>query len=257
MPQNFVMVSPSAGSAVAFVALVLALAGLLWAGVVQAGRRLGEAPAVRRRYARLAGLGIAAWLGLTALVPASGVLQRAALPPPLALFFVASLGGAVAAALSPLGTRLLRGLPIAALVLVQAFRLPLELILHAWKDQGVLPVQMTFEGHNFDIVSGGLALGLGLWLWRGSAPRAAVWAFNLIASALLVNVATIAVLSSPLPIRHYMNEPAVLLAFHFPYAWIIPVCVGGALFGHLLIFRWLLAGAPAQRPARGALRPVA
>ena len=50
------------------------------------------------------------------------------------------------------------GLPIAALVGVQAFRLPLELVLARWKNQGVIPVQMTFEGHNFDIVTGVLAL---------------------------------------------------------------------------------------------------
>ena len=107
---------------------------------------------------------------------------------------------------------------------------------------------MTFEGHNFDIISGSLALAVGLWLWRGRAPRAAVWAFNVIGSALLVGVARIAVLSSPLPIRQYMNEPAVLLAFYFPYSWIVPVCVAGALFGHILIFRWLIGSAHAAYP---------
>ena len=31
----------------------------------------------------------------------------------------------------------------------------------------------------------------------------------------------------------------VLLVFHAPYAWIIPMCVAPALAGHLLLFRWL------------------
>jgi hypothetical protein len=257
MSGDLVMVSPSAGSTAAFVVLVVALSGLLLAGVVSAGRKLGEPDGVRRRHALVATLGILGWLALTAVASASGVLQRAGLPPPLMLFFVASMGVAIAAAFSRFGTRLVRGLPIAALVAVQAFRLPLELILHAWKDQGVLPIQMTYEGHNFDIVSGTLALALGIWLWRGRAPRAAIWGFNLIGSALLLWVATIAVLSSPLPIRQYMNEPAVLLAFYFPYGWIIPICVGGALFGHILIFRWLLSPSTAARPARTALSAAA
>jgi hypothetical protein len=233
------MVPPSPASTIAFVALVLGLALLLVLGVARAGRALGE-PAVQRwRWTLGTALGIAAWLALTGAVSASGVLQRELLPPPVALFAAGSLLVAIAAAFSPLGTRLVRGVPIAALVGVQGFRLPLELVLHAWKEQGVLPVQMTFEGHNFDIVSGVLALATAAWLLRRPS-RTAIWLFNAVGFALLIAVASIAVLSSPLPIRAYHNEPAVLLAFYFPYGWIIPICVGGALFGHLLIFRWLV-----------------
>jgi hypothetical protein len=241
MPEALSMVTPSSATTLAFVALVLALAALLIAGVVHAGRTLGEAPAVRARRAVVTAIGLALWLGATALVPASGVLARAMLPPPVMLFFLASIGVAIAAALSPLGTSLVRGIPVAALIATQAFRLPLELILHAWKDQGVLPLQMTFEGRNFDIVTGVLAVIIAVWSWRAAVPRAALWAFNVIGSALLLNVMSIAVLSSPVPFRQFMNEPPVLLAFYAPYSWIVPICVGGALFAHILIFRSLLA----------------
>jgi len=173
------------------------------------------------------------------------------LPPPLALFAAGSMAFSVAAAFSPLGTRLVHGVPIAALIAAQGFRLPLEIVLHAWKDQGVLPFQMTFEGHNFDIVSGVTALLVGAWLWRGKPKRSVVWMFNIVASTLLLMVATIAVLSSPLPIRQYLNDPPVLLALHAPYGWIIPACVGGALFGHLLVFRWLSATSGAAVQAGG------
>jgi len=57
--------------------------------------------------------------------------------------------------------------------------------------------------------------------------------------AQLANVARIAAFSSPVPFRTYLNDPPVLLAFHFPYGWIVPICVGGALFGHLVLFRRL------------------
>jgi hypothetical protein len=232
------MVLPSPASTIAFVALVLALALLLVVGVAQAGRALGEPAAQRSRWTLGTAIGIAAWLALTGALSASGVLRREQLPPPVALFAGGSMLVAIVAAFSPLGTRLVRGVPIAALVGVQGFRLPLELVLHAWKEQGVLPVQMTFEGHNFDIVSGVLALVTAAWLLRKTSP-AAIWLFNTVGFALLLAVASIAMLSSPLPIRAYHNEPAVLLAFYFPYGWIIPICVGGALFAHLLVFRWL------------------
>jgi hypothetical protein len=84
-----------------------------------------------------------------------------------------------------------------------------------------------------------LAIAVGLWAWRASPPRAVIVGFNVIGLMLLVAVTTIAVLSAPLPLRRYMNDPPVLLPFNFPYVWIVPFCVGGALFGHLLVFRWL------------------
>jgi hypothetical protein len=142
-----------------------------------------------------------------------------------------------------LGRRLALKLPIAALVGFHAFRLPLELVLHRWHAEGVLPVQMTYVGHNFDIISGILALPVaGLLLWAKPVSRLHRWlvlGFNLVGFALLMTVMSIAVRSAPLPLRTYMNDPPVLLLFYAPYTWILPVCVAGALFGHLLVFRWL------------------
>jgi hypothetical protein len=60
---------------------------------------------------------------------------------------------------------------------------------------------------------------------------------------LLVNVARVAAFSSPVPFRSYLEGPPVLLAFHVPFVWIVPICVGGALFGHLLVFRRLARAA--------------
>src|SRR4029077_9599369 len=119
-----------------------------------------------------------------------------------------------------------RGSQPAALLGGRAFRLPLELVLHAWKNQGVIPVQMTFEGHNFDIVTGVLAIATGVYLYRAGehASRGVVLAFNVVGSALLLAVTTIAVLSSPLPIRAYHNGPALMVGYHFPYGWIVPFC---------------------------------
>jgi hypothetical protein len=50
---------------------------------------------------------------------------------------------------------------------------------------------------------------------------------------------SIALLSSPVPFRAYDGQP-LTLAFHLPYAWILPMCVSPALFGHLVLFRKLL-----------------
>jgi hypothetical protein len=254
------MITPSSITTAAFVAIVAGLASALVLAVRHASRALGESAAETRSAAARTVLALSAWLALTGAISASGLLTWSSKPPLLPFFALLSLAVPVLVARSSFGARLVHGLPIAALVGVQAFRLPLELVLHAWKNQGVLPVQMTFEGHNFDIVTGVLAAvcGAALCLYPQRVPRAAIWLFNCIGSGLLLAVTVIALLSSPLPIRQYLNDPPLLLAFYFPYGWILPFCIGGALFGHLLVFRWLLAGSPVARHAgpgsRDALR---
>jgi hypothetical protein len=228
----------STASTIAFVALVLSLVVLL---VLAAGRpvRPDEVPARRQRWRRRTTLLALLWLALTGAIPASGVLATRALPPPAFFYVFGCLALAAAAAYSPLGTRLVASVPIAWLVGYQCFRLPLELILHSWYEQGALPVQMTFEGQNLDIISGALALVVGIWAAYGRVPRAVLLGFNLLALGLLLNVSAVAILSTPTPLRIYQNDPPVLLPWSFPHAWIVPWCVGGALFGHLLVFRWL------------------
>ncbi|MCX4245080.1 hypothetical protein [Paraliomyxa miuraensis] len=237
------MIQPSPASTVAFVAVVLAVAVMIVLGARAAARGSGESPAAIRRTTVIAAVAVVGWMAVTAAVSGSGVLEHPGLPP-RALFFMAGCNlVAVVVTFSRVGTRWVSGLPVAALVGFQAFRLPLELVLHRWYVEGVLPVQMTYAGRNFDIVTGILGLCVGLWLWRRrpspAITRAAVGLFTLVGFSLLLAVATIAVLSSPVPFRVFTNEPAVLLVFHVPYGWIVPMCVAPALLGHLLALRWL------------------
>ena len=83
-------------------------------------------------------------------------------------FFGAVLVVSAGVALSPLGARLAT-LPLGALVAFQAFRLPLELVLHTWAAQGTIPEAMTWSGQNWDIVSGVVALAIAPWAGRSRA----------------------------------------------------------------------------------------
>jgi hypothetical protein len=72
-----------------------------------------------------------------------------------------------------------------------------------------------------------------------------VLAFSVVGLALLANVVSIALRSLPGPLRSYTNEPPLLLPMYLPFTWIIPVCVAGAFFGHVVVLRWALARHPA------------
>ena len=103
-----------------------------------------------------------------------------------------------------------------------------------------MPVEMSFAGYNFDIVTGATALLLGLALYRGAVPRAVIGIWNALGALLLLNVVTIAV--SLLPWFHAFGTDHVnTWVLHFPYVWLPTVLVPAALFGHLVVLRRLRA----------------
>lgn len=195
--------------------------------------------AVFRAYGRGRVLAIACtvvtcWIGALTVLVAGGKMTSLPLNG-LPFFFGSILVICTAAALSPFGGRLATRVPLAALVGFQAFRLPLELVLHEWAAQGTIPETMTWTGQNWDIISGVTALICAALVNR--YPAAARVA-NVVGLALLLNVMRVAIMSSPFPFG-WGQQPPLLLALYYPYFLIGPVCVGGALFGHLILSRAL------------------
>ena len=172
---------------------------------------------------------------VTSLPVASGTLAASPMPR-IPMFFFAINAAAAVFAFSPAGTWLARGLPVAALVAFQAFRLPLELVLHWWVVERAIPETMTWTGSNLDIISGIVAIIAAPF---ASRSRAVAWTANIIGIVLLINVGRVATLSSPLPFAWPVTPP-LQLVLHLPYAWIGSVCVAGALAGHVVLTRALL-----------------
>ncbi len=234
--MNFHPASP-----ISVAAFLLIVAVVIAALLVAVRHAYGDDPARTRTITFRTTAVVAAWLGVLAALIASG--KMSALPlSGLPFFFGSVLVVNLVAGLSHFGGRLAAGVPTKFLVLFLSFRLPLELVLHSWSQQGTIPTNMTWTGQNWDIVSG--IIGLIAFPLAGR-HRGIAWAANLVGFALLLNVIRVAVLSSPLPFGWPVNPP-LLLALHLPYALIGPVCVGGALLGHLVLTRALLAGTRAR-----------
>jgi hypothetical protein len=178
-------------------------------------------------------IGTVLWLAAILLVVRSGWLQG---DQRRVLFFAAAMNAvSLGVGFSPVG-RWLSLLPLPTLVAFQGFRLPLELVLHSWVAQGVIPSTMTWSGRNWDIISGVLAL-----IVAPFCRRSKIWAWiaNGVGLALLGNVMRVAVLSSPVSFG-WPVVPKLELIYHVPYALIIPVCIGGALIGHIALTRALV-----------------
>jgi hypothetical protein len=209
-----------------FVALALLVAAAFVAAVRLSARRAGFSPGQARRDTIVATLTTVAWLAVTLVLAASGRLSFTSVPPTEGILMLASLVLALGIGASSLGLRIATGIPLAALVGVQGFRFPLELMLHRAYLEGLMPVQMSYSGFNLDILSGLFAIVV-----------ARVW--NAGGIVLLANILIIAVLSTPTPIRVFHNEPANEWIAHAPWVWLPAVFVVAAIIGHVVVFRRL------------------
>lgn len=232
-----------------FLAVVAAVFFAIVAGVHRAGRALGEPIRATRAWTIGTLLALGAWLGITATLAGGGLLRDfARLPPPLFLLVAVSLLLTLSVAFSAVGKRLALGLGVAALIGFQAFRLPLELFLFQMEQAGIVPVQMTFAGRNFDILTGITAIPVAWLVARGRLPAWGALLWNLLGLGLLVNIVVVAILSTPVPFRAFHEGPANTIVAEAPFVWLPVFLVMAALLGHLLLFRRLRHGS--QEEAR-------
>lgn len=191
------------------------------------------------------GAGLAAWLLLTAGLAQSGVLNHFSSTPPRifavvmpALFFCLIL------TFHPRLQTLWQAIPTTWLLGFQAFRVGVELFLWLLFTTALVPVQMTFEGRNWDILTG-LSAPVMVWLWanRHAWQRPLVLIWNLAGLALLINIVGISILSMPTPFQVFTQAPANTVIAHFPFVWLPSFLVPMALLGHCLALRqWVLQG---------------
>jgi hypothetical protein len=223
------------------VALVLAIAALVVLASSAAAHRAGYDRAASRRLARAVALGMLGWLAVVALLSVSGVLADfEARPPRLMLVVVGAFGLFFTATRTRTFARLIAATPFSWPVALQSMRVPIELGLWGLFQAGRLPIHLTFEGRNFDVLVGAsapvvaIALSRGWLGWRG----AVVW--NVLSLGLLANIVGMAITSVPGPLHlPWPGVPNTVVA-EFPFAWLPGFLVPMALFLHVTSLRQLL-----------------
>src|SRR5579871_806055 len=152
----------------------------------------GAPPGARRSAAARAALGVLTLLGIGGALAISGVLADASRrPPAFPILMALCTAATVLAARSSFGASIAR-LPLWALVGAHGFRFPLELVMHRAASASVMPPEMTFGGLNYDVVTGASALVLAAVLYTGKASRAVVAVWNVMGTALLAIIVTVA-----------------------------------------------------------------
>lgn len=167
-----------------------------------------------------------AWLAVQAIAGLSGFyVVPAGEPPRFALLVLPPVVLIVVLFFVKRGRRFLDGLDVRVLTLLHVVRLPVELILFWLYVHKAVPRAMTFEGRNFDILSG-LTAPL-VWYFGFVKPRLGkrvLIGWNIVCLLLLANIAVTAVLSgSPFWERFGFEQRNIALSY-FPFVW-LPCCI--------------------------------
>jgi hypothetical protein len=184
------------------------------------------------------------WIIFQAVLAIGGFYQDlSSVPPRVVLFGVAPAIGLIMVYLIFFRTTFIESLPLGLLTLVHVIRIPVELVLLWLYQSGQIPRAMTFEGLNFDILSGILAPIVYFIAFRnGNINRWILIAYNLLGLVLLANIVMIAVMSLPSPMQQMSFDQPNVAVLYFPYIWLPTIVVPIVLFCHLASLWQLVNG---------------
>lgn len=200
-------------------------------------------PAERTRFTTLfVTVCCVGWVAVASGLALSGVLSFSPMPPSMGIVLIVPLVVLLPVVLRVVPKSVLAATPAHWLVAVQSFRIGVEVLLWGLHTLDLIPVQMSFEGRNWDILVGLTApvVAYFCFIKQSWSPRIAI-AWNIVGLALLLNIVAIAVLSMPLPFRVFMNEPANTIVAQFPFVLLPAVLVPMAYTMHILSLRQLLS----------------
>lgn len=182
---------------------------------------------------------LTAWLILLAILSIRGFFADfSRLPPRLIFALLTPLPVVLLFSRSGAGKQLLQHIQPQWLIYLQAFRIPVEIGLWILVHNGSLPVQMSFEGRNFDILSGLLAFPVGYYCFvKKSWPPVIALLYNITGLVLLVNIVAISALSLPTPLRVFHNQPDSALLTRFPLIYLPGLLVPLAYTLHIFSLR--------------------
>lgn len=130
-------------------------------------------------------------------------------------------------------------LPQWFLIGAQVFRFPLEMLLGALANANLLPIEMSFHGRNFDILSGLVAPFLALAIYKKKATFKTALIFNLVAIGLALNVVLHGILSTPYPFKPLQLSMDNFVVSLFPVTWLPLYLVPMAFWLHMVSLRKL------------------
>jgi hypothetical protein len=183
------------------------------------------------------------WLVIQAVVSLNDFYSAdtAGIPPRFVFALLPPLVTILILFMTKRGLAFIDNLPLVTITYLNIIRIPIEIILYWLMLHKAVPKLMTFEGRNFDIISGitaPLIAYFGFTAEKLSNKIILYW--NVFALLLLLNVLTIGILSAPFVFQTFSFLQPNIAILHFPFVWLPAFIVPLIFFGHLVSIRQLL-----------------
>ena len=193
-------------------------------------------------YSKTVIIGIVSWLALQAVISLTGFYTFVdIMPPRFALLLFPPLLLIAILFLTKRGRSFVDSLDVKTLTLLHIVRIPVEFILYWLFLYKVVPGIMTFEGRNFDILSGLTAPFVYYFGYRGKLlSKTILISWNIACLLLLFNIVVTAILSAPAPFQHFAFDQPNIALLYFPFVWLPAFIVPIVLFSHLVALRQLI-----------------
>lgn len=182
------------------------------------------------------------WTGLQCILGLKGIYQNTtALPPRVMLLGVLpAFLVIIITFISGKGKLFIDNIDLKTLTYFHSIRIPVEIVLLLLYKNGLAPVNITFEGTNFDLFSGVTAPVVAYIAFRSpDRNRKLLLAWNILCLLLLLNVVITAIFAAPFPFQKIaFDQPNIAILF-FPFNLLPSVVVVLVFFAHLVAFRQL------------------
>ncbi len=168
-------------------------------------------------------------------------LDAEAMPPRLIFIILPALVLGVLAFITPAGRKLLDGFNMEAYTWLHTIRVGVELVILSLFLHHLMPESMSFEGRNFDILSGLTAPFIAWWGYRKKQlnKKVILW-WNILCLGLVLQVVITGILSAPSAFQQLAFDQPNVAVLYFPFVWLPGIVVPIVIFGHLVAIRQVL-----------------
>jgi hypothetical protein len=187
---------------------------------------------------------IGMWMIAQSLIAATGFFAEVnTVPPRLMILIALPLIGIAPIFFSRTGRGFIDSFDIKKLTFLHSIRIAIEVVLFWLFINKTMPQLMTFEGRNFDLLSGVTAL---LVYYFGFVKRKLaakqILAWNFICLAILLFTVSNAILSAPTPFQKFAFDQPTIAVLYFPFVWLPGIVVPLVILSHLITIRALMRG---------------
>lgn len=185
---------------------------------------------------------MAIWIVLQSAIAITGFYTNfKAVPPRFPLLVLPPLLFLIYNLSTKKGNNFLQSFNLKTLTIFHVIRIPVELVLYGLFLHKAIPSLMTFEGRNFDIISGITApIVYYLAFVKKSIGRNALILWNIICLILVINVVIHSILASPTPFQQFAFDQPNIGILYFPFVLLPSFLVPMVILSHVSAIKQLL-----------------